>query len=445
MDTNDTNTGASPETERMNAGSETASGEILPGQEVIGIEEAIARYGRGEMLIVVDDEGRENEGDFVFAAQFVTPDRVNFLLKYGRGLICTPATEERLRALDLERMVPANTAKHHTNFTVSVDHAETSTGISAADRALTIRSMADPSTQPEDLLRPGHIFPLAAIDGGVLVRAGHTEACVDLARLAGVEPAAVLCEILNDDGTMARMPQLREMARELQIPIATIEDLIAYRTRSERLVRRTLTTQMPNVYGEWTLHLYETFINDDAHIALVMGEPEKQESALVRVHSKCLTGDSLGSLRCDCGAQLNAAMQLIAREGHGVVLYLDQEGRGIGLKNKLKAYVLQDHGKDTVEANEALGFKADLREYGIGAQILADLGLKRIRIMTNNPRKIVGIQGFGLDVIGRVPMEVGRHQRNTAYLRAKAAKLGHVFLETLPDCEPAAHSADGSH
>ncbi len=416
--------------------------EIQPGQEIVSIEQAIERIRTGRMVIVVDDESRENEGDFIFAARFTAPTAINFLLKHARGLICVPTTTERLDELQLDRMVPANTAKHQTNFTVSVDHCDTSTGISAADRALTIQALSNSQTRPEDLLRPGHIFPLGAAEGGVLVRAGHTEAAVDLARLAGVEPVAVLCEILNEDGTMARMNHLRELARQLRIPIITIQDLIAYRTRREKLVRRALTTQMPNAFGEWTLHLYETLINRDEHLALVMGEPEKQESALVRVHSKCLTGDTLGSLRCDCGAQLDNAMQLIAREGHGVILYMDQEGRGIGLRNKLKAYVLQDQGKDTVEANEALGFKADLREYGIGAQILADLGLQRIRIMTNNPRKIVGIQGFGLEVVGRVPLEVGRHQHNVEYLRAKARKLGHVFLETLPDCEPASQTPD---
>jgi len=445
MDNDKNPMGTSPENGgEASSGAPEATG-IRPGREVIGIEEAIDRFRRGEMVIVVDDESRENEGDFIFGAQFTTTDSINFLLNHARGMICVPATEERLARLKLEKMVPANTAKHQTNFTVTVDHRDTSTGISAADRALTIRALADPETRPEDLLRPGHISPLGAVEGGVLVRAGHTEAAVDLARLAGVEPVAVLCEILNEDGTMARMSHLRRLACDLRVPIIAIQDLIAYRTRREKLVRRTLTTEVPNVHGEWTLHLYETLINDDAHLALVMGEPEKQESALVRVHSKCLTGDALGSLRCDCGAQLNTAMQMIAREGHGVILYLDQEGRGIGLKNKLRAYVLQDQGKDTVEANEALGFKADLREYGIGAQILTDLGLKRIRIMTNNPRKIVGIQGFGLEVAGRVPMEVGRHKSNVAYLRAKAAKLGHVFLETLADCEPAAHSSDGSH
>lgn len=417
---------------KADASAQAMQMQIQPEQEIIDIERALEWFRQGGILIVVDDEQRENEGDFIFSAESVTSERVNFLLKHARGLICVSVSNERLDALELEHMVPSNTAKHGTNFTITVDHRETSTGISAADRALTIRALADPATRPEDLLRPGHINPLGAVPGGVLVRAGHTEAAVDLTRMAGLQPAAVLCEILNDDGTMARLPQLREVARRFQIPIITIRDLIAYRIRRERLIRRVLTTRIPNVFGTWTLHLYENSINNDEHLALVMGEPEKQPSALVRVHSKCLTGDTLGSLRCDCGPQLHTAMQMIAAEGHGVVLYLDQEGRGIGLKNKLKAYVLQDQGKDTVEANEALGFEADLREYGIGAQVLADLGLRRIRIMTNNPRKIVGIQGFGLEVVDRVGLVVGHQTINEAYLKAKAEKLGHVFNPETP-------------
>ncbi len=408
---------------------------VEPGKETITIDEALDILRAGGVIIVVDDECRENEGDFIFAAQHVTREKVNLLLKYGRGMVCVPAPREWLHRLDLDPMVPENTAKLGTNFTVTVDHRDTSTGISADDRARTIQALADPSTRPEDLLRPGHINPLEARDGGVLRRAGHTEATVDLMRAAGLQPVAVLCEILKDDGSMARMPDLIHIARRFHTPIITIRDLIAWRTQREKLVRRVLTTTLPNAYGAWTLHMYENIVSGEETLALVLGDPASQPSALVRVHSKCLTGEVFGSLRCECGAQLETAMKMIAQEGHGVLIYLDQEGRGIGLRNKLFAYCLQDQGKDTVEANEALGFKADLREYGIGAQILADLGLRRIRIMTNNPRKIVGIQGFGLEVVGRVPIEVGRQPHNEAYLRAKALKLGHIFQNIASDCE----------
>ncbi len=427
--------------------SDSAAGEfrsalrVEPGHEMIGVEEAVEIIRSGGMLIVVDDENRENEGDFVCAAQFATPDKINFMLKHARGLLCAPASAARLAELRLERMAPANTAKHGTNFTITVDHCSTTTGVSAAERSVTIRSIANPATRAEDLLRPGHVMPLVALDGGTLVRAGHTEASVDLARLAGLEPAAALCEILNEDGSMARMPDLLAISRRFQIPILTIRDLIEYRMRREKLVRRVLTTRLPNEFGEWTLHLYENMLSGEETLALVMGEPEKQESALIRVHSKCLTGESFHSLRCECGPQLDAAMRLIAAEGHGALIYMDQEGRGIGLRNKLRAYILQDQGLDTVEANEELGFEADLREYGIGAQILADLGLRRIRILTNNPRKIVGIQGFGLEVVGRAPLEVGRNPNNARYLDAKAAKLGHIFLRIAPDCETPAPAA----
>lgn len=388
---------------------------------------AIDAIRAGKIVIVVDDESRENEGDFIMAASHATPERVNFMAKHGRGLICLPTTSERLAELDLDPMVRRNTAPHGTNFTISVDALGVSTGISASDRSLTIRKFIEPDTRPEDLLRPGHIFPLEAKDGGVLVRAGHTEATVDLARLAGLPPVGVLCEILNDDGTMARLPELEKVAEEHDLVILTIQDLIAFRTETEKLVRRVVTTEIPNPFGVWTVHLYENALNGEEHIVLVLGEPEKQDSALIRVHSKCFTGDTLMSLRCDCGPQLMLAMERIAEEGHGVIIYMDHEGRGIGLRAKLEAYNLQRQGMDTVEANKALGFAADLREYGIGVQILADLGLKRIRIMSNNPKKIIGLQGFGIEMVGRVPLVAGHHSLNDSYLRAKALKMGHLL------------------
>ena len=388
---------------------------------------AIEAIRAGKIVIVVDDESRENEGDFIMAASHATPERVNFMAKHGRGLICLPTTSERLQDLELDPMVRRNTAPHGTNFTISVDALGVSTGISASDRALTIRKFIEPNTRPEDLLRPGHIFPLEAKDGGVLVRAGHTEATVDLARLAGLPPVGVLCEILNDDGTMARLPELEKVAEEHDLVILTIQDLIAFRTETEKLVRRVVTTEIPNPFGVWTVHLYENVLNGEEHIVLVLGEPEKQDSALIRVHSKCFTGDTLMSLRCDCGPQLMLAMERIAEEGHGVIIYMDHEGRGIGLRAKLEAYNLQRQGMDTVEANKALGFAADLREYGIGVQILADLDLKRIRIMSNNPKKIIGLQGFGIEMVGRVPLVAGHHSLNDSYLRAKALKMGHLL------------------
>ncbi len=379
------------------------------------------------MVIVVDDENRENEGDFILSAAHITPGKVNFLLKHARGMICVPLTRQRAAALELLPMVITNTEHHRTNFTITVDARKVTTGISAAERNMTIRALVDEATTPGDLLRPGHINPLIARDGGVLVRAGHTEASIDLCRLAGQPPAGVLCEILNDDGTMARLPDLERVAAEHKIGIITIEDLIAYRKSTERLVNRVVSAKIPNPFGLWTLHLYENLINGEEHQVLVLGEPEKHESTLIRVHSKCFTGDTLLSQRCDCGPQLMAAMEKIAQEGHGVIIYMDQEGRGIGLRAKLMAYNLQDQGRDTVEANEALGFKADLREYGIGAQILAELGLKKIRILTNNPKKVVGIGGFGLEVVGRESLEVGKNEINQEYLRTKAAKMGHIF------------------
>ncbi len=393
------------------------------------IEEAIELYRQGEILILVDDEDRENEGDLVFAAQYVTPEKINFLAKYGRGLICLATTRERLEELGLHPLVSQNTSRFGTNFYEPVDAVKgTTTGISAADRAATIRVFLDPNARAEDLAKPGHMQTLGARDGGVLERAGQTEGVVDLAKLAGLFPAGVLCEIMNDDGTMARLPQLEVFARQHGLKIVTIRDIIEYRLRTEILVKRIVTVPMRNWYGEWQLSYYEAW-NGEGHLALVMGdlETKRDEGVLVRVHSQCFTGDTLGSMRCDCGPQLHAAMKQIAEEGVGVILYLHQEGRGIGLKNKLLAYRMQDEGLDTVEANEALGFKADLREYGIGAQILKDLGLTRIRLMTNNPKKIVGLSAYKLEVVDRVPLVAGRHQFNEAYLLTKRDKLGHLI------------------
>jgi len=394
------------------------------------IEEAIEDIRQGKIVIVVDDEDRENEGDFIMAAEKVTPEAINFMTKYGRGLICVAMTPERLRELDLHPMVTENTAHMGTQFTVSVDaRYGTTTGISAYDRATTIRALVDPRTRPEDLARPGHIFPLRAREGGVLNRAGHTEAVVDLCRLAGLYPAGVLCEIMDEDGTMARVPKLMELARQFGMKIITVRDLIEYRRRTEKLVRRVVTTNLPTAYGHFVLHLYESAVDEHHHIALAKGDVTTPEPVLTRVHSQCLTGDVFGSLRCDCGEQLHKAMRMIEKEGRGVLLYMRQEGRGIGLVNKLLAYRLQDKGKDTVEANEELGFAADLRDYGIGAQILYDLGVRKIRLMTNNPRKIVGLQGYGLEVVERVPIEVPPNEINLRYLETKRDKLGHLILE----------------
>ncbi len=392
-------------------------------------EEAIAEIQRGRMLIVVDDEDRENEGDLICAAERATPEAVNFMARFGRGLVCVPMEDERLRELDLQPMVQVNTAKLGTPFTVSVDAIEgTTTGISAYDRAVTIRALLHPSTRPEDLGRPGHIFPLAARRGGVLRRAGHTEAAVDLARLAGLYPAGVLCEILNEDGTMARLPHLLEFGAAHGLRVLTIAELIAYRKRIERLVRRVTETRLPTRHGEFTLVLYESLLDGEEHVALVLGDPAQgDDPPLVRVHSECLTGDVLGSQRCDCGAQRDRALELIAREGRGVFLYMRQEGRGIGLGNKMRAYHLQDEGLDTVEANLRLGFQPDERDYGIGAQILSDLGLHRIRLMTNNPTKRVGLSGYGLEVAERVPLEIPPNPRNRRYLEAKKNKMGHLL------------------
>jgi len=397
------------------------------------IEEAIAEFREGRILIVVDDEDRENEGDFCFAAEKVTPELVNFMVKNGRGLVCVALEGQRVDALDLHPMVAKNTASMGTSFTVSVDaKRNVSTGISAYDRAETIRQLISPETGPKDLARPGHIFPLRAQPGGVLTRAGHTEAVVDLARLAGLHPAGVLCEIMDEDGTMARVPTLMRLAEKFGLKIITIRDLIEYRRRTEKLVRRTASTRLPSIYGDFILHLYESDIDQNHHLAVVKGEVASGEPTLVRMHSQCLTGDILGSLRCDCGDQLAQALRQIEQAGRGVLVYMRQEGRGIGLANKVRAYQLQDEGKDTVEANEALGFKADLRHYGIGAQILHDLGIRKIRLLTNNPKKIIGLDGYGLEVVERVPIEVLPNAINRKYLETKRDKLGHLILEGWP-------------
>jgi 3,4-dihydroxy 2-butanone 4-phosphate synthase/GTP cyclohydrolase II len=393
------------------------------------IEEALKDIRQGKMVILVDDEGRENEGDLTMAAEKVTPEAINFMAKYGRGLICLSMTEERLNELRIPMMVSENSSRFQTAFTISIDacHGVT-TGISAADRATTILTALDERTQPEDLVAPGHIFPLRAKKGGVLVRTGQTEGSVDLARLAGLKSAGVICEIMNDDGTMARMPDLQVFAKQHDLKIVTIADLIKYRVNKESLVRRIAVAQIPTKYGGvFTAIGYENDVDAHHHIALVKGDITAQDTVLVRVHSQCLTGDVFGSKRCDCEEQLHTAMAMVEKEGKGVIVYMMQEGRGIGLINKLKAYSLQDQGKDTVEANEALGFQADMRDYGIGAQILVDLGLHKIRLMTNNPRKIIGLEGYGIQVVERIPIETKPVTENIDYLRAKAKKLGHLL------------------
>jgi 3,4-dihydroxy 2-butanone 4-phosphate synthase/GTP cyclohydrolase II len=393
------------------------------------VEEVLADLRAGRVVVIVDDEDRENEGDLACAAEFVTPEIVNFMATHGRGLVCLPMTAERLDALQIPPMVQENTARRGTAFCVSIEaRRDVTTGISAADRARTIKVAVDPATLPSDLARPGHIFPLRAVAGGVLKRAGHTEAIVDLARLAGLNPAGVICEIMNADGTMARLPELLPFAAAHGLKLISIADLIRHRMRTERLVTRVASPTLPTERGAWTIHAFHTELEDRTHVALVMGDPKPDEPVLVRVHSECLTGDVFGSTRCDCGQQLHGAMERIRTEGKGVILYLRQEGRGIGLANKLRAYELQDdHHKDTVEANLALGFQADHRDYGVGAQILYDLGIRRLRLLTNNPGKYVALKGYGLEIVERVPLEAPAGDDNRKYLETKKRKLGHLL------------------
>jgi 3,4-dihydroxy 2-butanone 4-phosphate synthase/GTP cyclohydrolase II len=400
--------------------------------EFCSIEAAIDAIRSGEIIVVVDDADRENEGDMILAAEKATPEKINFLARFARGLICAPITQGRATELLLKPMVPENTCRLGTAFTVSIDlSGGTTTGISAHDRAATIRALVDPNTRPDDFMRPGHIFPLVAKEGGVLRRAGHTEASVDLARLAGLAPAGVLCEVLDDDGSMARLPRLVEIAKQYALKIVTIADLIAYRRRTEKLVEKVREIRFPSEYGEFTLHLYRSLSSGHNHIALTCGRIQPDEPVLVRVHSQCFTGDVLGSLRCDCGPQLRRAMTMIEDEGQGVLLYMNQEGRGIGLENKIHAYALQDTGRDTVEANEDLGFPPDLRDYGVGAQILSDLGVGKMRLLTNNPKKVVGLEAHGLQVVDRVSIEIEANDVNRRYLAVKRDKLGHLLTQAL--------------
>ncbi|MDR3270637.1 MAG: bifunctional 3,4-dihydroxy-2-butanone-4-phosphate synthase/GTP cyclohydrolase II [Peptococcaceae bacterium] len=391
------------------------------------VEDVLADIQAGKMVVVVDDEDRENEGDLIMAAEKVTPEAINFMVTYARGLICVPITSERMQFLGLKPMTNYNRDPHGTAFTVSVDAASCTTGISAFERAATVQAIVSPDAQPDDLRYPGHIFPLQAREGGVLVRTGHTEGAVDLARLAGLQPAGTICEILNDDGTMARVPDLFKFIEKHHLKIVTIKDIIKYRRKNEKMVQRIVSTHLPTDLGDFTAVGYESLLDRQEHLALIKGDLSAEAPVLVRVHSECMTGDVFHSRRCDCGEQLDAALRQIEAEGRGVLLYMRQEGRGIGLLNKLKAYKLQEEGKDTVEANLALGFPADLRDYGVGAQILADLGISKIRLMTNNPKKIIGLEGYGLQVVERVAIEVPTKPENSDYLSTKKTKMGHYL------------------